>query len=93
MNSILQTNKECYVCKTTLNLHSHHCLYGVSNRANAEKYGLKVWLCGPHHNMSDEGVHFNKPLDLHLKKISQKAFENTYGSRAEFIGIFGKNYL
>ena len=92
MDSIIQSEKECFVCGTTYNLHSHHCLYGTANRKQAEKYGLKVWLCQEHHTGAS-GVHFNKDLDLYLKKLSQEAFEGKYGARNEFIRVFGKNYL
>ena len=44
MNSVLQTKKECFFCKTTQNLHRHHVLYGSSNRKQAEKYGFTVYL-------------------------------------------------
>ena len=93
MKSVLQSEKECFVCGTTQGLHEHHCLYGTSNRKNAEKYGLKVWLCGYHHNLSNEGVHFHKGLDLHLKKMAQRYFEKEQGTREDFRRIFGKSYL
>lgn len=92
MKSVLQSEKVCYVCGTTLNLHDHHCLYGTSNRKQAEKYGLKVWLCASCHTGSN-GVHFNKRLDLHLKQLSQRYFEEHYGSREDFRRIFGKSLL
>ena len=91
MDSILQTKKECFMCRTTIGLHDHH-IFGAANRKWSEQYGLKVWLCAHHHNMSDEGVHFNKALDLQLKQIAQREFEDTYG-HDEFMRIFGRNYL
>lgn len=93
MKSIIQENKECYVCKNTIGLHSHHILYGTANRRMSELYGLKVWLCPKHHNMSDEGVHFNRELDLHLKKLAQEYYEANYGDRVDFRETFGRNYL
>lgn len=93
MNTVLQSAKECYVCATTYNLHSHHVLYGTSNRKKSEKYGLKVWLCAHHHNMSNEGVHFNKALDLRLKTMAQEYYEEHYGSREDFRREFSKSYL
>ena len=69
----------------------HHVIYGTSNRKNSEKYGLKVWLCHRHHT-GDEGVHFNKDLDLMLKQTAQKEFEKTH-TREEFMTIFGRNWL
>lgn len=93
MESIIQNDKECYVCKNTIGLHSHHILYGTANRKMSELYGLKVWLCGKHHNLSNEGVHFNKELDLHLKRLAQEHYEARYGTRVDFRETFGRNYL
>lgn len=92
MKSIIQTEKQCFVCGKTFNLHDHHIIYGTSNRKQSEKYGLKVWLCYEHHTGS-LGVHFNKNLDLHLKKLAQEHFEAKYGARNDFRSIFGKSYL
>lgn len=92
MKSVLQTEKECYVCNTTYNLHSHHIIYGTANRKQSEKYGLKVWLCREHHTGS-HGVHFNRDLDMYLKKLAQMHFEAHIGARNEFIRVFGKSYL
>lgn len=90
--SIVQKQKCCYVCGCTFGLHDHHCYEGVGRRKISEQYGFKVWLCGKHHNLSNEGVHFNKALDLKLKRICQKIFERTH-SREEFIKLIGRNYL
>lgn len=92
MKSIIQTTKECYVCKTIFNLQDHHIIYGTSNRKQSEKYGLKVWLCQEHHTGST-GVHFNKPLDNRLKKLAQEHFEAEYGTREYFRSVFGRSYL
>ena len=59
----------------------------------SEKHGLKVWLCARHHNMSNEGVHFNKGLDMHLRKIAQTYYEEHIGSREDFRREFGKSCL
>lgn len=81
----------CFICKTTINLHIHH-IFGAFNRKKSTKYGLIVPLCARHHNMSDEGVHFNKKLDIKLKQLAQLKFELNH-TREEFIEIFGRNYL
>lgn len=91
MKSIIQEQKECFVCKTTYNLHEHHIYEGTGRRKQSEKYGMKIWLCGRHHNLSNEGVHFNKELDLQIKRMAQKKFEETYQD-LEFIKIFGRSY-
>ena len=92
MDSILQKERSCLVCRTTYNIHKHHVFYGTANRKKSEKYGLTVYLCARHHNMSNEGVHFNKPLDLKIKQLAQRKFEETH-SREEFIAEFGRNWL
>lgn len=93
MKSIISDEQCCYVCGAMLNLHRHHILYGTANRKLSEKFGLWVYLCGCHHNLSNHGVHFDRDLDIRLKQTAQKAWERRYGTREEFIKTFGKSYL
>ena len=92
MKSILQKEKECYVCGTYGYLESHHIFYGTANRKKSERNGLKVWLCPMHHRDPASGVHYDKMLDRKLKQIAQQAYEQKH-SREEFMQEFGKNYL
>lgn len=89
--SILQNKKECYVCGTTENIHTHEVYFGA-NRQKSIKYGCCVYLCGKHHNLSSDGVHYNHELDIHLKQVMQKKFNEVYSDK-DFLKIFGKNYL
>lgn len=66
----------------------HHCIHGTSNRKNADKYGLTVWLCPGHH----EKLHRDRELDLYFIRLAQSKFEETH-TREEFMAIFGKNWL
>lgn len=91
--SIVSNEPECLVCLTTRNLHRHHVYGGVGRRSKSEKYGCWVYLCARHHNMSNDGVHFNKELDLRIKRMCQKRWEDKYGTREDFIKVFGSNYL
>lgn len=91
MKSILQNEKECYICKTRIWLERHH-IFGGSNRKWSEKYGLTVYLCHNHHNEPPEGVHFSKRNGTALKQIGQTAFEACY-PELDFVKIFGRNYL
>ena len=91
--SILQNEMDrCYVCGTNQNLHIHEVFYGWANRQLSIKYGCCVALCAHHHNMSSDGVHFNRALDLRLKKEMQEQFEKVYPN-LNFLTIFGRNYL
>ena len=90
--SIVQRNKECWVCGSTGSLHRHHIYPGLGRREMSEHFGLWVWLCPYHHNMSSHGVHSDKSLDLKLKRWGQRKFEETH-KRAEWHRYFGRSYL
>lgn len=91
--SILQNEKKCYVCGTTQNIHIHEVMFG-RNRNNSIKDGCCVYLCGYHHNQSNEGVHFNHKLDMKLKKEMEKRWLEYYHKGIEdFIKKYGRNYL
>lgn len=98
MKSIIQENKECFLCRylydseNIFNLQDHHIFFGTANRRLSEEYGLKVWLCIYHHIEGLGAVHKNRDYDIILKKIAQKKFEET-NTRGEFIQIFGKSYI
>jgi len=91
-NSILQTEKVCFMTGSTDSLHKHH-VFGGSNRKWSEKYGLWVYLRADWHNMSDYGVHFDKAFDTELKEFAQTKFEEVHGIREDFMQIFGRNWL
>mgnify|MGYP003420611593 FL=1 len=80
----------CYLC--CAKRQAIHHIYGGPNRPVSEKNGFIIPLCFAHHNGSDEGVHFNKDLDLFFKRLCQLKFEKTH-TRAEFMALIGRNYL
>lgn len=82
--------RTCLVCGTTQNLHRHHVFF-AANRKISERMNFVEYLCGRHHNLSNEGVHFNKILDTQLKQKWQTIYETEH-SREEFIKTFGRNY-
>jgi hypothetical protein len=90
MKSILQEDTDyCYICGR-YGTEIHH-VFGASNRKWSTKYGLLVGLCYNHHR-GNQGVHFNKELNVKLKQIGQKAFMEHY-PEADFLAVFGRNYL
>lgn len=97
MKSIIQSEKECFLCGRAFEygpdrLEDHHIFFGP-NRKHSEKYGLKVWLCGDScHRNGHMSLHKNRKIDLAVKGIAQKKFEETH-SREEFRKIFGKSWL
>lgn len=91
MNSIIQTEKECFFCGST-NCFDHHIYFGTGNRPVSEKNGFKVWLCLNHHTDGKYCPHRNRQTDLYLKMVCQEKYEQDH-SRAEFMKLIGRNYL
>jgi hypothetical protein len=91
INSIVQQNKECYICGTTQNLQLHHIFFGTYRRKKSDEYGLTVWLCRDHHT-GQSGVHPNRKLQEWLFIIGQTKFEELHGHK-KFMEVFKKNYL
>ena len=86
--SILQTEKECYVTGSRVNLDCHH-IYAGPRRTASDKWGCWVWLRHELHM----GLHDrDKELDRRLKRECQERFEELYGHE-KFMEIFGKSYL
>ncbi len=92
---------KCYICGSTDRVALHEAFYGNANRKKSKEDKMIFPICGPHHNLSSAGVHFNKELDLKLKKIAEKVWIANYTSKDEniedridkFIKRYGKNYL
>ena len=93
--SIMQSVKECYVCRAEGDdLHPHHAMKGTANRAKADEWGLWVWLC-PLHHMGTYGVHgtHGHNLDLYIKQRAEQAFLEKVGDMDMWMEEFGKNFL
>ena len=88
--SIVQEEKECFICESTYGLEKHHCLHGWANRRIADNLGLTVYLCKQHHTELHDRNH---DLDLFVQQAGQRAYEEHIGSREEFRRLFGKSYL
>lgn len=86
--SSLQTGEDkCRLCGSTQLLQTHHMLHGYMRKA-ADKYGLTCKLCAYcHANLHDHGLY-----DRELQQEAQRMFEKEH-SHAEFMAIFGKNFL
>lgn len=99
--SLLHSKEErtCYLCMLLeknfvrhLYLEEHHIFFSGHQRFLSEEYGLKVYLCCRHHREGPEAVHRNQENRRLLEARGQQAFEAKYG-RAEFLRVFGRNYL
>lgn len=89
MKSIIQHERECFICGRREPLHRHHCLEG-SYKQKSEAYGLTVWLCYEHHMMAHE----NEKLLAWIRKKAQEKAMAYYGwDTAEFITKIGRNFI
>ena len=86
--SILQTEKECYVTGSRVNLDKHHIYHGPRRKA-ADQWGCWVWLRHDIHMDLHQG---NTDLDLRIKRECQERFEEIYDHQT-FMKVFGKSYL
>lgn len=91
--SLLDNDKVCFICGTPFDLHKHHVYKGTGKRSHADEDGCWCYLCGKHHNLSNEGVHSNTPFNITLEKFTQHLWEETNGTREQFRQRYGKSYL
>ena len=90
--SLMSNEKECLFCRTTQNLHVHHIYFGSANRKKSDEDGCWCYLCVNHH-VGRDGVHTHRSLDLMLKQLCQRQWEQIYGDRAAFIKRYGKSWI
>lgn len=94
--SILQTRRECYLCRellfvrNTRNLQLHHVFPGA-RRQMSDKTGCVCWLCERHHT-GEQGVHRHRALALWLMQRCQMEYMQRYGRR-DFMEKFGKDFM
>lgn len=92
-DSIMQEEKECYVCGTIHCLERHH-VFGGAYRKKSERDGLTVYLCHWHHNEPPYGVHHNRENMDRLRARAQAVYMKVNGATVEdFIREYGRNYL
>ena len=90
--SIMQSEKRCYVTGAETGLDCHHIYFGPNRRVSDEQ-GFWVWLRHDIHM----ALHDKRPpyelLDKQLKMLCQSRFEENGGTRDEFTARIGRNYL
>ena len=83
----------CYISGSTKasgeDIHIHH-IFGAANKKSSEKYGFILPLRADWHNMSDYGIHFDRELDVRMRRKCQDYWLKHYGTQEEFIQVFGK---
>lgn len=92
--SIVQSEKVCWLCGAACGLDEHHVFPGPL-RGKSEQYGLKVYLCHDTcHLFGRYAVHRCRETRLALQRCAQAAAMREYGwTTADFIREFGRNYI
>lgn len=91
--SIMQADKTCFLTGADDEiLCRHEIFFGTAHRRVSKANGFWIYVLPRLHNVDDGCIHRNQKLDLELKQLCQKKYEETH-SRAEFIELIGKNYL
>lgn len=70
-----------------------HHIFGGPYRNISEKFGYVLPLSPELHPNGACAGNDAKSIDECLKIMAQRHFESNYGSRADFIEIFGKSHL
>lgn len=75
------------------NSHKHHIM-GGAYRKKSDEDGLVIFLTPELHNMSNQGIHFNKWFDNYAKKEAQKKWMAYYNKTVDdWVARYGHNYL
>ena len=89
--SVVQQDRVCIGCNTTLYLQRHEIFHGYANRQKSKELGLWVHVCPTcHYKVHNSDGEF----DLRLKELGQDVAMTVYGwDKDEFRRRFGRNYL
>lgn len=81
----------CVICGSP-RIHRHHVFFGTANRKISDRHGYIIPLCQKHHT-GINGIHRNREMDLYWKRKAQSHYEETTGTREDFIKEFGRSWL
>jgi len=86
---ILQTEKECYLCRRPYPLDVHHVFAGA-RKNQSTKDGITVWLCRKCHKKVQEDADEMLSLQRHI----QKRIMDEYGwTEEDFIERYGRSFI
>lgn len=80
----------CYVCGAHGHTDPHH-LFGAGCKRRSDELGLVVHLCRSCHSQAHDSK--DHSLMDYLHRVGQRKYEQSIGSREEFIKEFIKSYL
>lgn len=90
---IMDNNYPMWANYRFTNSHKHHIM-GGAYRKKSDEDGLVIFLTPELHNMSNQGIHFNKWFDNYAKKEAQKKWMKYYNKTVDdWVARYGHNYL
>ena len=90
---IMDNNYPMWANYRFTNSHKHHIM-GGAYRKKSDEDGLVIFLTPELHNMSNQGIHFNKWFDNYAKKQAQKKWMEYYNKTVDdWVARYGHNYL
>lgn len=90
---IMDNNYPMWANYRFTNSHKHHIM-GGAYRKKSDEDGLVIFLTPELHNMSNQGIHFNKWFDNYAKKEAQKKWMEYYNKTVDdWVARYGHNYL
>lgn len=81
----------CYYTGSPI-VERHH-IFGAANRGRSERYGFIIPLRPDLHPNGAYAGGDAKLIDIKLKQMAQRYYEEHYGTREDFIKEFGKSHL
>ena len=88
-NSILQDDPTiCYICGRSGATDEHH-IFNNPYRDESDEDHMVIYL----HRTCHRWLHLHPVSNLTMKRRGQTKWEETYGTREDFIARYGKNYL
>lgn len=93
MKSVFTDDMDSCIFTGSTYIERHH-IFGGSNKKASEKYGFTVPLrYDLHPNGTRADQRYAAEIDDHLKRMAQEYFEEHFGSREDFMQVFGRSYL
>ena len=70
-------------------IEKHH-IFGAANKKASEKFGFVIPIRDDWHKVTNYSIHQDMSLNIYWKRKCQEYWLEHYGTREEFINVFGK---
>lgn len=67
----------CEICGSGRMVELHHIIFGQGKRKQCERAETVIMLCYEHHRHPKAGVHFNRKLNMDLKRLASERLQES----------------